>query len=875
MSRPRQVLVVVLATLLAIGPAPFAPEAAAQSTSVTVSVNPGSGPTGTQATVTVTGPPNSAVTLSVGPGSTNGVTDANGTYTTTETFTGRVGDVITIKADVGSPTQSGSTTFTITAPGTAFGTENSAPAVGLGDPFADRLRQEGWNDSQVDIALRNGWSIGGQTQSYGFGDDPLSEPGVPADKAAATMPLRIGYEYVRFTDTAFLPPQVNGAEFIDDTLWVPLGDGVIEPYVTYVWWWAEMAGDIDFDATGIGYNWAFLSYALGETRYNSDFLGDSWDQAAHMSAFWNDPVTGDWNAELFTANSSGGLDTYSGPGGMAWASGNLIGFYAPADAVMGIDSPITEYGFAADYVENPSFQFDPDAPRRVTVYPPNFSATGRDGGLEPNTFERFPINVGFNATYADTRDAVVYRNTAGDLWAALYFLQGWPLVDPIIHFLITYFSFFVGAQLGYADMFGPFVGTETHAGEAQNLGFGTEGEFEPSGIHLMEDGSLRFKLEYTYDALAAETDRFDLRTSGAYWPDEADPDGRQSVDRLFQFGIDEILDEANPPSTGDPFLDTFFGLRPVFDVVTGEQLIDPADLVDEPEPEPEPVPEPTPVPEDVVDDPEVTSTPEDDGSLAGLSGVACWLCWGTVAIFFLLLLAVLYIWLKKYDWWTCWLPWFIVIFVWVPFLLAGMWWWRPSWWWVPLLAWFPIVAGYTWYWGQQQSWWQQQYLYVVGGYLAALVVGMVVVGGPEWGLLLPLFWLPWAAFYLWFRGQHQPWWQPWMWYAFGAYAVWNFVWVASLTPWWAWWLPVLFIVFVPWWFRLRGHSWQTLRGPKWCWVIPFTMLPFLAWWIPLWGSWWCWVVFLVLVLTMVCTFVNHDVRGWWAEWRRRRELPQA
>ena len=91
---------------------------------ISVSVDPASGPSGTTATITVTGgTPGEAVTLTMGPGSTGDVVGADGTYTFTTTFFGQPGDVITIEAQVGNSSDSpkGSTTFTVTG----------EPALGL------------------------------------------------------------------------------------------------------------------------------------------------------------------------------------------------------------------------------------------------------------------------------------------------------------------------------------------------------------------------------------------------------------------------------------------------------------------------------------------------------------------------------------------------------------------------------------------------------------------------------------------------------------------------------------------------------------------------------------------------------------------------
>ena len=94
---------------------------AAAGVTVTVTVTPNEGPSGTSAPITVTGEPNQIVIVQVAQPNgfeyqLSGTTDANGKFTDTGSFSGQVGDVITITAIVG-PTQdspSSSTTFTIT-----------------------------------------------------------------------------------------------------------------------------------------------------------------------------------------------------------------------------------------------------------------------------------------------------------------------------------------------------------------------------------------------------------------------------------------------------------------------------------------------------------------------------------------------------------------------------------------------------------------------------------------------------------------------------------------------------------------------------------------------------------------------------------------
>ena len=83
-----------------------------------VTCDPDKGPSGTSATITVSGgEPNQPVTLQIGQSTTSGTTDANGNFTYDYTFFGQVGEKITVEATVGPSSDSpkASTTFEITA----------------------------------------------------------------------------------------------------------------------------------------------------------------------------------------------------------------------------------------------------------------------------------------------------------------------------------------------------------------------------------------------------------------------------------------------------------------------------------------------------------------------------------------------------------------------------------------------------------------------------------------------------------------------------------------------------------------------------------------------------------------------------------------
>ena len=111
-------------------------------------VSPEEGPSGTQATITVSGAqPGDPITLTIGQGVTTGIADANGNATFTHTFFGRPDEVIPITAQAGpsadSPTAS--TQFTIKAATPTdvavggSGVVYSGPTVSIGTALGSNL----------------------------------------------------------------------------------------------------------------------------------------------------------------------------------------------------------------------------------------------------------------------------------------------------------------------------------------------------------------------------------------------------------------------------------------------------------------------------------------------------------------------------------------------------------------------------------------------------------------------------------------------------------------------------------------------------------------------------------------------------------------
>ncbi|MBI5157292.1 MAG: hypothetical protein HZA58_04675 [Acidimicrobiia bacterium] len=438
---------------------------------------------------------------------------------------------------------------------------------------------------------------------------------------------------------------------------------------------------------------------------------------------------------------------------------------------------------------------------------------------------------------------IAFVDDDGVLWFKVFTATPWGSEPPS-----EWFSDYVQLTVLQSANSDPaaYFGFQTHAGVAETFSGAGQTQGPPIPGYLMDDGALLFNsgLVYAGGDLA-------VNSSSGYLPTE----GGQFEGATGQFPF-RAADVAH---SDDPL--HFDGETPVYDLLTGEVITPPVVAT-------------TTLPATVETTATtiattVTTAPAtvERPTTAGESSETCWWCWGAVGLFAAALFCLLWTHLKGYEWWACWIPWFIVVFAWVPFLLAGLWWWRPAWWWLPLLAWFPIVGGYTWYWARRRSWWRPWHFAVVVAYLAALVVGMVVVAAPEWGLLFPLFWLPWVGLWFWYRGRRRAWFRPWMWGLGTGYVVWVLWWVAVLTPWWAWWLPAVFAGTIWWWFAANHHPWSDLGSAKWSWVMPFTLLPFLAWWIPLWEPWWCVVIALALALCMcwwMITLFRHD--DWWSGW---------
>ena len=120
----------------------------------TMTISPSSGPTGTTATIKITGAlPNASVTVDLDPAGTTGITDANGEWTYDHTFNGQVGDISNVVATIGNANeQSASATFEITG-GNPTATPQPTPTAAPTGPTPTVSPSRGPSGTTASITL--------------------------------------------------------------------------------------------------------------------------------------------------------------------------------------------------------------------------------------------------------------------------------------------------------------------------------------------------------------------------------------------------------------------------------------------------------------------------------------------------------------------------------------------------------------------------------------------------------------------------------------------------------------------------------------------------------------------------------------------------
>ncbi len=691
----------------------------------------------------------------------------------------------------------------------------------LGSALTDKLGLSSeqvprWSDGVV--AVGTNWS------AFGWGGDASVPATISEDEAPWSVPVAIGMNYVQWQDPALLPD--FGDFSVSNGMLTGAVNGGPQLNRTYAVMTAVMGDDIP-----VGSGMEFLEqfdFVLGIPGLDvwgalPQYPDDTWNGGAFVASLasgsgGSSPTSGGagWGLNFYTFGQ-GEIST-NPLGGFAIVNGNTLLFGVEADpSIFGNGSggfnPLISGRLALDIKNAPA---NPSRSRVVTA--PAVP-------LDEHTFFSYlgsprPIVPGFPGLF-DIDEVVPFVGPEGNLWFKLYPFDPWGPTPPD-----GFFSDYVQVAFRPAGSTEDprYVGFQTHDGvdEAFSGQGATSGPLAAGFV--MDDGAILLGTGVPYDGGA-----LDVFAQGGFLLEETS---------VFQYSqYPSLFDPEDVEQSDDP--QHFDDEYPVYDLTTGEPVEAPATTT---------LPTSTTTigsTETTAPGSTATTAPASTATTTTLPATVenpryrttpkegtCWWCWGVLLLFVLFLLCILFTRLKTYEWWSCWVPWFVVIWVWVPFGLAGLWWWGPGWWWWPLLAWFPVVAGYAWWWGRRRSWWVPWMWFVVGGYLAALVVGMVLVGSPTWGLLFGLFWLPPVAFYLWYRPRRRPWWRPWLWGLFLAYVVWVFVWVIWLTPWWAWWFPVFLFPFLGWWFITHGYDWVLIRR-KSCFLVPWLLLPWFGFMIVL------------------------------------------
>jgi hypothetical protein len=675
-------------------------------------------------------------------------------------------------------------------------------------------------------------SVGGDWWAFGFGGDAEVPATLEVGDVPWSQPTTIGVGFVRWQDEERLPvfgdPMFHGPGFLG-------GSSLGGPHLNAVYaiGTVTMADELPLALPRDFFSQFDLVLDVpGRDRWHAlpQFPDDTWNQGALVLSLRLEATAAAFNVYSFSA---GAIVTEQVPGFVA-ARGDTI--------LMGVE--VSEQLFPEGVamlagrlaVDIRDHTFPPQSHRVVTA---------PAGPLDEGSF--FPylgierIIVPGYPGMLDIVGVTPIHGPDGNFWFGLHPAVPWPGMPPT-----GFFSDFI--QVGFAppgESPTAAFGFQTHDGIDTTFGPGPDGQRidgpgHPAFVTSLGDIVFATTIPFTDDRGYAWVQSGFLITEDAEF---------QSNLERFPFGPADVVTSDAPATVGGGF--------PVYDLAAGVAVEPPTE---------DTTTTTTTTSTTVATEPPaagpVTEPPDEVGE-----GDCAW-CWAVIIVFAALLVAIIFLRLRAFAWWSCWIAWFIVIILWVPILLAGLWFWQVDWWRWPLLAWFPIVAGYGWGWAPRQRWWLPWMTYVIVGYLAVLALVLATIGNPEWWALFPTFWLPLVVFHAWFRGRHQRWWRPWTPWLLVGHAAWVLVWVAWLPPHWLWWFPVALVLVIVWWFTVSGTAWAILLGPKWSWIIPFALIPILAFGIPLWCTWWCvGVIPAVVVLTILAASTHR----FWAP----EELPPA
>ena len=250
----------------------------------TMTISPSSGPTGTSATIKITGAlPEASVTVDLDPGNTNGTTDANGEWSHTLTFNGQVGDISNVVAIIGNANeQSATATFEITGGNATATPQQPTPTAVPSGPTLTVSPNRGPSGTtatitvsgalpdapvllELDPGITNGATNGNGVWTYTYvfngavgkiSNVKATIGGAGQQTATATFEITGELEQAYNAITDILSDKGRHAEFIRMLLALILnvspGSVVIEgpdPWVTVT---GEIGDDGSFVATGLG-----------------------------------------------------------------------------------------------------------------------------------------------------------------------------------------------------------------------------------------------------------------------------------------------------------------------------------------------------------------------------------------------------------------------------------------------------------------------------------------------------------------------------------------------------------------------------------------------------------------------------------------------
>ena len=546
----------------------------------------------------------------------------------------------------------------------------------LGEVYEDDLAAD---QRQIDIVNANLMPIG-NTDMYRFGDNPSGTPTLSDAEAGYMTPTFIGAYQFQWNNPDQIPNFPDRADAFASGLGANINGG---PFLgqTYVVFTAVMADDIPFgpDDDEFHKNFAFILSVHGHEGWVplSQFPGDTWSAAAYVLNILYGPEP--WNSRIYEVR---GGDLKQAPAdGFSYISGNVVVFGVNAQmfGTFGDNSQFMDnlawVGFGwAGHVHDGRFGSCGDCPSKITTYP----STPRSEG------DTFPVPIYLDRVLkpgydprADITDAWLIVDDDGILWINLKLDE--PLQDGKLPDL---FSFFLGSGV-FDGANGAFFSVQTHNDEKSSLGSGPDGEFDVEA-YGMSDGSLLVNTGLPYDTLNYP---LNLQLQSGFQPTEDvsplfsntqrpitmddlvmdDPLAHDGLFPIYDFGTDEMLD---PPAssvtttTEQPAssVTTTTTEQPAT-AVTTTTTEQPATAVTTTTQQPPSAGAPTP-------------TPEDDGSRPG-SVPVCWWCWAIVMVLLAFLICAIFAWCKVEEWWSSWLVWFLVIFIWVLFVLAGLIFWTP------------------------------------------------------------------------------------------------------------------------------------------------------------------------------------------------------